>query len=103
MTARKTDYTNDAVLRTLDMLELLCGALPDGLANKDIAAALGVTPPVVTRTVESLIHKGWAERTPGGLFRLTTRFPRLTFRVMASFESASTRLDDMKRNYTLNS
>ena len=56
MTARKTDYTNNAVLRTLDMLELLCGALPDGLANKDIAAALNVKPSIVTRTVESLIH-----------------------------------------------
>lgn len=101
MATRKTDYTNDAVLRTLDMLELLCGALPDGLANKDIAAALNCPPPTVTRTVESLIHKGWAERTPGGLFRLTSRFPRLTFRVLASFESAGTRLDSMKRNYTL--
>lgn len=101
MATRKTDYTNDAVLRALDLLELLCGALPDGMANKDIAIALNCPPPTVTRTVESLIHKGWVERTPGGQFRLTPRFPRLTFRVLASFESAGTRLDDMKRNYTL--
>lgn len=100
-TTRKTDYTNEATVRALDALELLCGALPDGLANKDIAAALKCQPSTVTRTLETLIAKGWAERTPAGLFRLTTRFPRLTFRVLASFETAGQRLDDMRRNYTL--
>lgn len=94
-------YTSDSTLRALDMLELLCGALPEGLANKDIAAALKCPASTVTRTVDTLIAKGWAERTPAGLFRLTSRFPRLTFRVLAGFEAAGNRLDEMKRNYTL--
>jgi DNA-binding IclR family transcriptional regulator len=94
-------YTSDSTLRALDMLELLCGAVPDGMANKDIATALKCPASTVTRTVDTLISKGWAERTPGGLFRLTSRFPRLTFRVLASFESAGNRLEEMKRNYTL--
>lgn len=89
------------VLRALAMLELLCGELPAGMSNKDIAAALAVPPSYVTRTAETLIVKGWVERTPEGRFRVTTRFSRLTFRVLGSFERASTQLDDMKRNYTL--
>ena len=92
---------SDQVLRALAMLELLCGELPAGMTNKDIAAALNVPPSYVTRTAETLIVKGWVERTPEGRFRVTTRFSRLSFRVLQAFEKASTRLDDMRRNYTL--
>lgn len=92
---------SDQVLRALAMLELLCGELPAGMSNKDIATALAVPPSYVTRTAETLIVKGWVERTPEGRFRVTTRFSRLTFRVLNSFERASKQLDDMKRNYTL--
>ena len=92
---------SDQVLRALSMLELLCGELPAGMSNKEIATALGVPPPYVTRTAETLIVKGWVERTEEGRFRVTTRFSRLTFRVLQSFEKASTQLDDMRRNYTL--
>lgn len=92
---------SEQVLRALAMLELLCGELPAGMTNKDIAAALKCPPPYVTRTAETLIAKGWVERTEEGRFRVTSRFSRLTFRVMSSFERASTQLDDMRRNYTL--
>jgi len=92
---------SDQVLRALSMLELLCGELPAGMSNKDIAAALNVPPPYVTRTAETLIAKGWVERTDEGRFRVTSRFSRLTFRVLQSFDKASAQLDDMKRNFTL--
>lgn len=102
MNAPTTDKAgSDQVLRALAMLELLCGELPAGMTNKDIAAALNVPPSYVTRTAETLIVKGWVERTPEGRFRVTTRFSRLTFRVLQAFEKASTQLDDMRRNYTL--
>ena len=42
-----------AVLRACAMVELLAGHLPDGLPNKDIAAALGCTPSTVTRTANT--------------------------------------------------
>jgi DNA-binding IclR family transcriptional regulator len=83
------------------MLELLCAERPAGMTNTDIAAALGCPPSYVTRTAETLIEKGWVEKTPEGRFRVTTRFSRLTFRVLQSFEKASGQLDDLKRNYTL--
>lgn len=95
--------TSAQVLRALSMLEVLSGELPAGMSNKDIAAALACPPSYVTRTAETLIEKGWVERTPEGRFRITTRFSRLTFRVLQSFEKASSQLDDMKRNYTLGS
>lgn len=101
MSATQEKAGSDQVLRALAMLELLCGELPAGMTNKDIAAALNVPPSYVTRTAETLIVKGWVERTPEGRFRVTTRFSRLTFRVLQAFEKASTQLDDMRRNYTL--
>lgn len=101
MTAAKPDYTNDTTLRALDMLELLCGSLPNGLSNKAMAAALQIPAPMVTRTVATLITKGWVERTPADWFRITTRFSRLAFKVLDGFEANSTQTADMKRNYTL--
>lgn len=94
-------YTNDTTLRALDMLELLTGSLPNGMSNKAIAAALQVDASMVTRTVATLIAKGWAERTPNDLFRITPQFSRLTFKVLHGFEANSTQVDNMKRNYTL--
>lgn len=89
------------VMRALALLELLCDALPNGLSNKELAGALQVPPSYVTRTVETLIEKGWAERTEGGRFRVTARFSQLTFRVLRSFDKATGHLDDLRRNYSL--
>lgn len=104
MSTNPTDKATSAqVLRALAMLEVLCGELPNGMSNKDIAAALACPPSYVTRTAETLIEKGWVERTPEGRFRVTTRFSRLAFRVLAAFERSEGQLADMKRNYTLGS
>lgn len=103
MSAPADKAVSAQVLRALSMLEVLCGELPAGMSNKDIATALQCPPSYVTRTAETLIEKGWVEKTPEGRFRVTTRFSRLTFRVLQGFESATKQLDDMKRNYTLGS
>jgi DNA-binding IclR family transcriptional regulator len=99
-TSNKDKQVSEFVTRTLNMLELLSGALPDGLRNKDIAAALGCEPSYVTRCFDILEAKGWAEKTPSGQMRVTSRFSQLSFRVLAGFERASTQLQDMQRNYT---
>jgi DNA-binding IclR family transcriptional regulator len=98
-----TDKTPSAqVLRALDMLEALSGHVVNGLSNKDLAEALRVPPSYVTRTAEQLINKGWVEKDEAsGRFRITTRFSRLTFRVLDSFERAKAELDARQRNYTL--
>lgn len=89
------------VLRALSMLEILAGHLPNGLSNKDMAQALNCPASYITRTADVLIEKGWVERTPEARFRVTPRFSQLTFRVLASFDAASSRMADMKRSYTL--
>lgn len=91
------------VLRTLHMLEILSGELPSGMSNKDLAAAMGCPPSYITRTADTLMEKGWVERTPEGRFRITSRFSQLAFRTLAAFERAQTRLDDLKRNFTMGS
>lgn len=99
--AEKPDSAASAqVLRALDMLELLCGALPAGLRNKDLSEALQCPPSYVNRTADSLIAKGWAEKTEDGYLRATVRFGQLSFRVMASFAAAEQKLADLRRNYT---
>lgn len=94
--------TSAVVERAMDMLECLAGRTLDGMSNKDLAAALRCPPPYVSRTAEQLIRKGWVERDEAtGRFRITPRFSRLTFRVLADFERAKQALDATQRNYTL--
>lgn len=97
------DAKNGAqVLRTLALLEVLCGSVITGLTNKDLAAALNVPPPYVTRTCALLIQKGWVEKDEAsGRFRVTPRFSRLVFRVLDDFERAKQQLGDLQHNYTL--
>ena len=86
--------TGAQVDRALDMLEHLAGRVLDGMSNKDLAAAMRCPPPYVTRTAEQLIRKGWVEKDEAtGRFRITTRFSRLTFRVLADFDRAKQALD----------
>lgn len=90
------------VLRALDMLECLTGRVIDGMSNKDLAAAMRCPPSYVTRTAAVLMGKGWVEKDPAtDRFRITTRFGRLTFRVMADFDRAKADLESVQRNYTL--
>ena len=89
--------------RALEMLEALCGELPRGLSNKDLAAALRCAPSYITRASKPLLQSGWIEKDEAtGRFRITSTFSRLTFRVLAAFERSERALADSKRNYTLN-
>jgi DNA-binding IclR family transcriptional regulator len=94
--------TGAQVDRALDMLEHLAGRVLDGMSNKDLATAMRCPPPYVTRTAEQLMRKGWVEKDEAtGRFRITTRFSRLTFRVLADFDRAKQALEAAQRNYTL--
>jgi len=92
-------YASDKTAAAI--LDALAGALPEGLTNGDIAQAAACTPSQVTRLTAALADAGWVEKLPTGRFRITTRFGRMTFRVMAGFDRAARQLDDLKRNYTL--
>ena len=96
------DKNAGQVERALDMLELLAGHVVNGLSNKDLTAAMECLPSAVTRTAAQLIAKGWVEKDPTtDRFRITPRFSRLSFRVMADFDRQKSELDQLQRNYAL--
>lgn len=89
-------------MRCFAILEQLSGQVINGMANKDLAQAVGCSATNVTRATDVLRDKGWVEKDEStGRFRITTRFGRLTFRVMTAFDKAAQELDDLKRGYTL--
>lgn len=96
-----TDKAYASIKTAAAILDALSGALPDGLANGDIAKAADCTPSQVTRLATALADVGWIEKLPTGRYRITARFGRMSVRVMTSFERAERQLGDIKRNYTL--
>ena len=84
-------------LRTLDVLEALCGYAATGATNADLAHAAHTTPADISRITKLLIGKGWARKSEDtGRFYPTAQFTRLKFRVLADFERADNRLRDLK-------
>lgn len=88
-------------LRTLDVLDALCGFAASGATNGELAQAARCTPSQVTRCMALLIAKGWARKSEEtGRFYPAPAFTRLTFRITADLERLQTRLDDQRRALT---
>ena len=88
-------------LRTLDVLEVLCGYAATGATNGELAKAANTSAPNITRAMAQLIEKGWARKSEEtGRFHPTPAFTRLTFRVTADLDRVQTRLDDQRRSFT---
>ena len=88
-------------LRTLDVLEVLCGYAATGATNGELAKAANTSAPNITRAMAQLIEKGWARKSEdNGRFHPTPAFTRLTFRVTADLDRVQTRLDDHRRSVT---
>ena len=88
-------------LRTLDVLEALCGYAATGATNGELAKATHTSAPNITRAMAQLIEKGWARKSEEtGRFHPTPAFTRLTFRVTADLDRVQTRLDDQRRAFT---
>ena len=93
--------TRNLTLRTLDVLEALCGYAASGATNSELAKATHTSAPNITRAMAQLIEKGWARKSEEtGRFHPAPAFTRLTFRVTADLERVQTRLDDQKRAFT---
>ena len=88
-------------LRTLDVLEALCGYAASGASNGELAKAANTSAPNITRAMAQLIEKGWARKDEQtGRFFPKPDFTRLAFRVMADLDRVQTRLDDQRRAFT---
>ncbi|MCL1960327.1 MAG: hypothetical protein FWG56_00770 [Desulfovibrionaceae bacterium] len=88
-------------LRTLDVLEALCGYAASGASNGDLAAAVKTSASHITRAMAQIIAKGWARKDENtGRFYPTPHFSRLAFRVMADFDSMVRRVEDARQSMT---
>lgn len=89
------------VLRTLDVLEVLCGYAASGASNGDLAKAAETSPSNITRAMAQLISKGWARKDETtGRFYPQPAFTRLAFRVTADFDALVRRHEDRRRALT---
>ncbi len=89
------------VLRTLDVLEALCGFAATGATNSELARAARTSAPNITRDMAQLIAKGWARKSEEtGRFYPTAAFARLAFVVTADLDRAQQRLSEQRRTLT---
>lgn len=97
---RKTDYTNAAQQRLLQLIDLLAGHELVGLPPGEIAKAMGCAASAVTRDLANLHQAGWAEQTPkGGRWRLAPHAIEISLRHAAAVRSGRQALDDLMNRY----
>lgn len=99
MTPRKTDYTNEAQQRLLQLVDLLAGHELAGLAPSQIARAQNCQPSVVTRDLDNLRTAGWAEQTPKDLWRLTPHVIQMSLRFGAALSASRQEIADVSSRY----
>ena len=96
-----TADARNLTLRTLDVLEALCGYAASGATNGELAKAADTSAPNVTRCMAQLIAKGWSRKDDEtGRFYPQPAFTRLAFRVMADFDTLARRHEDRRRALT---
>jgi DNA-binding IclR family transcriptional regulator len=101
MATRKTDYTNAAQQRLLQVVLALFGDVVMGLSPATLAKAVGCSQPVITRDLDNLKTAGMAERDEAtGYWRLTPRLPQQALKAMASIDRAERRVDEARQRYT---
>lgn len=97
---RKTNYTNAAQQRLLQIIDLLAGHEVLGLPPSEIARAVGCSAAVVTRDMDNLQLAGWAERTPKGeRWRLTPHPIQISVRCAAGWAEAEKDLKDIAQRF----
>lgn len=96
---RKTDYTNAAQQRLLQLVNLLAGHELGGLAPSQIARSMDCAASVVTRDLDNLKSAGWAEQTKTETWRLSPHVVQLSLRHAAAMRLARTEFDDVAQRY----
>jgi DNA-binding IclR family transcriptional regulator len=103
VTARKTDYTNDAQQRILKVVLALFGDVVQGVQPTALARAVGCSAPQITRDLDNLATAGLAERDEStGLWRLTPRLPQQAIKVWTAIDRAERRVEESKNRFTRN-
>lgn len=94
-------YDNASQQRILRLLLILSGHELHGLAPKDLAESLRVSPGTITRDVHNLREMGLAEVIQEtGRIRLGPVLVRIAIAHMTAMERAQTRLTETKNRYS---
>lgn len=96
---RKTDYTNAAQQRLLQLVDLLAGHELAGVTPSQIATSLSCGASTVTRDLDNLRTAGWAELTKMETWRLTPHVVQMSVRYATALRQARTELDDNTQRY----
>ena len=98
--SRKTDYTNAAQQRLLQLVNLLAGNELAGLAPSQIARDLDCNASVVTRDLDNLRTPGWAELTPkGDRWRLTPHVIQISLRYATALNAGAQQWRDTQQRF----
>lgn len=99
---RKTNYTNGAQQRLLQVVLMLFGDAVNGYAPSVIAKHIGCRASLITRDMVNLATAGLAERLDSGNWCLTPRLPQQSIKVWAAIDRAERRIQDSKNRFSRN-
>lgn len=84
---------NKSAGKVFTVLDALFRNFADGYTNGELAVATGMSQPVITRYVATLIEAGYAERIPEtGRFRVSVALARKSIQIMQSLDAAEQRI-----------
>lgn len=94
-------YDNAGQQRGFALAFLLAGHVIQGLSPSDIAKALKVKPPSITRDLYNLTQAGVVEKIETtGRYRLGPRFVRVALAHLAAMDDAEKQLAHIKNKYS---
>lgn len=103
MATRKTDYTNAAQQRLLQVVLALFSDVVMGVSPVVLAKTVGCAQPVITRDLDNLKTAGLAERDEAtGMWRLTPRLPQQAIKVWTAIDRAERRIEESKSRFSRN-
>ncbi len=101
--ARKTNYTNEAQQRIVQLILLMFSDVVMGVAPSALAKALHCASSTITRDLDNLATAGLAERDEKtGLWRLTPRLPQQAIKVWTAIDSAERRIAESRQRFSHN-
>lgn len=100
MSARTTDYTNDAQQRLVKVILVLFSDVVNGLSPSALAREVSCSPAVMTRDIDNLLTAGVAEKDENtGLVRLTPRLPQQAIKVWTAIDRAEKKVQEAKNRF----
>lgn len=101
MSEKKTDYTNNAQQRLLQVIAVLAGNEFSGLLPGEIAKAVGTTPHNITRDLDNLRQAGVAEQIQDtGRWRLGPKLIQVAMAFQRHVAKMRSRFDEIEQRYS---